>query len=93
MNQTVSIPTDPVVEPMTYKAVVEFKAMDEAMLKEFSSACDAYEELRAKQAALQKQLATEPIDVQVGAISAVGAELDAIGALGAHGTIATPTIG
>lgn len=59
VNQTVSIPTDPVVEPMTYKAVVEFKAMDEAMLKEFYSACDAYDELRANQAALQKQLATE----------------------------------
>lgn len=58
MNQTVSIPTDPVVEPMTYKAVVEFKPMDDAMLKEFYSACDAYNELKANRAALEARLAT-----------------------------------
>ena len=50
MNQTVSIPTEPVVEPITYKAVLEFKRMDEQMVSEFKSACDAYEELKANQA-------------------------------------------
>lgn len=56
VNQTVSIPTEPVVEPITYKAVLEFKAMDEAMLAEFHSACAAYDDLKASQAKLQEDL-------------------------------------
>ena len=56
VNQTVSIPTEPVVEPITYKAVLEFKAMDAEMLAEFNSACAAYDDLKNAQAKLQEDL-------------------------------------
>jgi hypothetical protein len=45
-----------VVEPITYKAVLEFKAMDEEMLQEFHSACKAYDDMKAAQAKLQEDL-------------------------------------
>ena len=68
VNQTVSIPTEPVVEPITYKAVLEFKAMDAEMLTEFHSACEAYDDLKAAQAKLQEDLSmTVPVVITTAA--------------------------
>jgi hypothetical protein len=36
INQTVSIPTEPVVENYTIKTIFEFKKMEEIMINEFN---------------------------------------------------------
>jgi hypothetical protein len=48
VNQTVSIPTEPVVEKYTYKNVIEFKGMDQDMLDDFQGALDTYQSFREK---------------------------------------------
>ena len=42
VNQTVSIPTEPVIEKYTYKNVLEFKPLDEEMRAEFLQAVDTF---------------------------------------------------
>lgn len=42
VNQTVSIPTEPVVECYTYKNIIEFPRMDEASVMEFERSLKNY---------------------------------------------------
>ena len=56
VNQTVSIPTEPVVENYTMKNVLEFKDMDEAMMAEFHQALNAFKDLKVKQAEMAERL-------------------------------------
>lgn len=48
VNQTVSIPTEPVVEKYTYKNVLEFKPLDEEMRCEFLQAVDTFRQLKSQ---------------------------------------------
>lgn len=48
VNQTVSIPTEPIVEKYTCKNVIEYKKMDEAMIEDFEGALQKYESFKQK---------------------------------------------
>lgn len=56
MNQTVSIPTEPVVEKYTYKNVLEFKPMDEDMQDDFLQACETFHKMKAHQKKREQDL-------------------------------------
>jgi len=56
VNQTVSIPTEPVVEHYTYKNVLEFHEMDEERMQEFERALATYHAQEDKQGARAAEL-------------------------------------
>lgn len=59
INQTVSIPTEPVNESYTTRAVKEFTSVTQAMKEEFNKALNRYNDLRAKEQAEQDSLRYE----------------------------------
>lgn len=56
VNQTVSIPTEPIVENYTMKNILEFKDMDEARMAEFHQALNAFQDLKVKQSEMAERL-------------------------------------
>jgi hypothetical protein len=60
VNQTVSIPTEPVVEKYTFKNVLEYKAMSQDMIDNFHGALNSYKQFRQKQAQTEKDLTVTP---------------------------------
>lgn len=48
VNQTVSIPTEPVVDNFTYKNIIEYEAMDQDVQEEFREAVKKYEDNKKK---------------------------------------------
>lgn len=59
VNQTVSIPSEPVKEKFTIKTVLEFVPMNDQMRNEFHSALNKYHDLRAKETQRQEELRIE----------------------------------
>lgn len=56
VNQTVSIPTEPVSETYTYKNVIEYVPMNEQMQNDFYTALNKYNDLIAAQKARSDKL-------------------------------------
>jgi len=46
VNQTVSIPTEPVVEQYSYRNVLEFASMDQDMMNEFQRAVTSFRDMK-----------------------------------------------
>jgi len=46
VNQTVSIPTEPVVEQYSYRNVLEFASMDQDMMNEFQRAVASFRDMK-----------------------------------------------
>lgn len=71
VNQTVSIPTEPVVEHYTYKNILEFPSMEAAMQEEFNNAIRQYDEMIAQQEKEAKELKIEEPEVVTTAVATV----------------------
>ena len=71
VNQTVSIPTEPVVEHYTYKNMLEFTPMDAEMQEEFNRAIQQYDEMVARQEKEAHDLRIEEPEVVTTAVATV----------------------